>query len=271
MASTRVCANRVLRAACHGRITKRGRGHARGMLVEAARRGSAGTRSRPVRSSCESRARRGQHVAAVATRPWPLQCSSACLLPQARRRSADVEPGRRCMRRRLRDLELGARYRAARGQRAAAHAYVIENHVAVKGASGSSKPRRLTLASSPVGIRVVPSGCARSRNRGATMKAVRGRSLRLAPCSSPRSPLHAREESRAGHARKYLSITSVVHGCLGFVSGDRCCSGRRRIRRRAPDGLPGLQGGLDVRGRRARICLAVVKWVPLSVRTVWTL
>ena len=37
-----------------------------------------------------------------------------------------------------------------------------------------------------------------------------------------------------------------------------------------PNGLSSLQGGLDVRRRRARIAW-VVKWVPLSVRTVWTL
>ena len=52
--------------AYHGRITKQGRGHARGMLVEA---GWAAARSRgPLRSFfLRVQSRRGQHVAAVAT------------------------------------------------------------------------------------------------------------------------------------------------------------------------------------------------------------
>jgi hypothetical protein len=37
-----------------------------------------------------------------------------------------------------------------------------------------------------------------------------------------------------------------------------------------PDGLSGVEGGLDVGGCRARVP-GVVKWIPLSVRTVWTL
>ena len=50
----------------HGRIIKQGREHARGMLVEAAWP-ERERRVRCVRSSCGVRARRGQHVAAVAT------------------------------------------------------------------------------------------------------------------------------------------------------------------------------------------------------------
>src|SRR4051794_10294386 len=51
--------------AYHGRITKRGRGHARGMLVEAA---WAARAPGPLRAFfLRVRARRGQHVAAVAT------------------------------------------------------------------------------------------------------------------------------------------------------------------------------------------------------------
>ena len=37
-----------------------------------------------------------------------------------------------------------------------------------------------------------------------------------------------------------------------------------------PDGLSGVQGGLDV-GTAELVLPGVVKWVPLSVRTVWTL
>ncbi len=52
--------------AYHGRITKQGRGHARGMLVEAA--WAAARASGPLRAFfLRVRARRGQHVAAVAT------------------------------------------------------------------------------------------------------------------------------------------------------------------------------------------------------------
>lgn len=54
------------RPAYHGRITKQGRGHARGMLVEAA--WAAARASGPLRAFfLRVRARRGQHVAAVAT------------------------------------------------------------------------------------------------------------------------------------------------------------------------------------------------------------
>src|SRR5215207_6617293 len=52
--------------AYHGRITKQGRGHARGMLVEAA--WAAARAPGPLRAFfLRVRARRGQHVAAVAT------------------------------------------------------------------------------------------------------------------------------------------------------------------------------------------------------------
>ena len=37
-----------------------------------------------------------------------------------------------------------------------------------------------------------------------------------------------------------------------------------------PDRLPGVEGGLNV-GAAELVLPGVVKWVPLSVRTVWTL
>src|SRR4051812_38461593 len=53
-------------AAHHGRITKQGRGHVRGILVEAA--WAAARAPGPLRALfLRVRARRGQHVAAVAT------------------------------------------------------------------------------------------------------------------------------------------------------------------------------------------------------------
>src|SRR3546814_20774387 len=68
--------------AYHGRITKQGRGHARGMLVEAA--WAAARAPGPLRAFfLRSRARRGQHVAAVATARklatvvWPLPIGAA--------------------------------------------------------------------------------------------------------------------------------------------------------------------------------------------------
>jgi len=109
--------------AYHGRITKQGRGHARGMLVEA---GWAAARAPgPLRSFfLRVQTRRGQHVAAVATARkltiliWHLLTKGESYLW--------ARPALHA--RKLRDLELRAGHKPARGQRGTAHAYNIKSH-----------------------------------------------------------------------------------------------------------------------------------------------
>ena len=106
----------------HGRITKQGRGHARGMLLEAA--WAAAGAPGPLRAFfLRVRARRGQHVAAVATARklaiviWHLLAKGESYVW--------ARPSLHA--RKLRNLELKAGYRAARGQKGAAHAYNIKS------------------------------------------------------------------------------------------------------------------------------------------------
>jgi transposase len=104
--------------AYHGRITKQGRGHARGMLVEAA--WAAARAPGPLRAFfLRISARRGQHVAAVATAR-----KLAVLAWHLLRRQEDyawVRPALHA--KKIRDLELRAGHPARRGQRGAAYAY----------------------------------------------------------------------------------------------------------------------------------------------------
>jgi transposase len=107
--------------AYHGRITKQGRGHARGMLVEAA--WAAVRAPGPLRAFfLRIRARRGQHVAAVATArklavlTWHLVSKGESY--------AWARPALHA--RKLRDLELKAGLPAKRGERGAAHAYNVK-------------------------------------------------------------------------------------------------------------------------------------------------
>jgi transposase len=109
--------------AYHGRITKQGRGHARGMLVEAA--WAAARTPGPLRAfSLRVRARRGQHVAAVATARklailvWHLLTKNESYLL--------ARPALHA--RKLRDLELKAGHKPARGRKGAAHAYNISSY-----------------------------------------------------------------------------------------------------------------------------------------------
>jgi transposase len=106
----------------HGRITKQGRGHARGMLVEAA--WAAARAPGPLRAFfLRVRARRGQHVAAVATARklaiviWHLLVKGESYVWA--RPSLHAK--------KLRDLELKAGYTAARGQKGVAHAYNVKS------------------------------------------------------------------------------------------------------------------------------------------------
>jgi transposase len=109
--------------AYHGRITKQGRGHARGMLVEAA--WAAARAPGPLRAFfLRIRARRGQHIAAVATARklavviWHLLMKGDSY--------AWARPSLHA--KKLRDVELKAGNKAARGQKGIAHAYNIKSH-----------------------------------------------------------------------------------------------------------------------------------------------
>ena len=109
--------------AYHGRITKQGRGHARGMLVEAA--WAAARAPGPLRAFfLRVRSRRGQHVAAVATAR-----KLAILIWHLLRKGESylwARPGLHA--KKIRDLELRAGYQAARGQKGAAHTYNLKSY-----------------------------------------------------------------------------------------------------------------------------------------------
>ena len=102
----------------HGRITKQGSGHTRGMLVEAA--WAAARSPGPLRAFfLRVSARRGQHIAAVATAR-----KLVVVVWHMLRREEDyiwVRPTLHA--RKLRNLELRAGQKPRRGQRGAAHAY----------------------------------------------------------------------------------------------------------------------------------------------------
>ncbi len=107
--------------AYHGRITKQGRGHAEACSSRTTGR----QRERRVLRAffLRVRARRGQHVAAVATAQargliWHLLSKGESYVWARTALHA----------RKLRDLELKAGYKAERGQRGAAHAYNIKSH-----------------------------------------------------------------------------------------------------------------------------------------------
>ena len=137
--------------AYHGRITKQGRGHARGMLVEAA--WAAARAPGPLRAFfLRVRARRGQHVAAVATAR-----KLAVIIWHLLRKGESYAWARPALHtRKLRDLELKAGYKAERGQRGAAYAYNIKSHRDQE-RRWVEQAGRLMRASSPAGIRVDPS------------------------------------------------------------------------------------------------------------------
>jgi transposase len=167
--------------AYHGRITKQGRGHARAMLVEAA--WAAARAPGPLRAFfLRVRARRGQHVAAVATARklaviiWHLLSkgeSYAWTRPALVARQEAARSG----------TEGGpqSRTRAKRSRLRLQYQEPSRSGASMGRASRNglrSLRRRLESAWSQAGAH-------RRRNRGATMKAAR-QGLRLAPCSSPR-------------------------------------------------------------------------------------
>jgi transposase len=109
--------------AYHGRITKQGRGHARGMLVEAA--WAAARAPGPLRAFfLRIRARRGQHVAAVAT----ARKLTVIIWHLLTKGESYVWARASLHAKKLRDLELKAGQKPARGQKGAAYAYNIKSH-----------------------------------------------------------------------------------------------------------------------------------------------
>jgi hypothetical protein len=108
----------------HGRITKQGRGHARGMLVEAAW-AAARPAPGPLRAFfLRVRAKRGQHVAAVATAR-----KLALLIWHLSHKKENYAWARPALQaRKIRKLELKAGYEARRGQKGSAHAYNVKGH-----------------------------------------------------------------------------------------------------------------------------------------------
>ena len=174
--------------AYHGRITKQGRGHARGMLVEAA--WAAARAPGPLRAFfLRVRARRGQHVAAVAT-ARKLAVVIWHLLTQGRelRLGAAVAARQEAARSRAQGrAQGGAR---PEGRRARLQHQEPPRRGAALGRAGRDglRPLRRRLESARA-----EEGAHGRRNRGATMKAARQGS-HLTPCSSPRGRPCARGE-----------------------------------------------------------------------------
>ena len=166
--------------AYHGRITKQGRGHARGMLVEAA--WAAARAPGPLRAFfLRVRARRGQHVAAVATAR-----KLAVLIWHLLTKGESYVWARPALHaKKLRDLELKAGHRATRGQKGVAHAYNIKSHRQEERRwveQAEMAYARFVAGWNPRGPKKATHG---RRNRSATIKAARQVS-HLTPCSSPR-------------------------------------------------------------------------------------
>jgi hypothetical protein len=107
----------------HGRITKQGRGHARGMLVEAA--WAAARAPGPLRAFfLRVSSRRGQHVAAGATAR-----KLAVLIWHLLHKGESYLWARPALHaKKMRELELKAGHPATRGQKGAAHAYNLKSH-----------------------------------------------------------------------------------------------------------------------------------------------
>jgi len=103
----------------HGRITKQGRGHARGMLVEAAARSPGPLRAFFMRV----RAKRGQHIAAVAVARKLAVIAWHVLTKQ--QNYAWTRPALHAQK--LRDAELKAGVPGKRGKKGLAAAYRASN------------------------------------------------------------------------------------------------------------------------------------------------
>ncbi len=125
-----------LQPAYHGRITKQGRAHARGMLVEAA--WVTAKTPGPLRAFfLRIRGRRGEQIAAVATAR-----KLAVLVWHLLTREQDYAWGRPLLwAQKRRSLELRAGLPARRGQRGSAHGYNLKERRAQKQAIGAQAER----------------------------------------------------------------------------------------------------------------------------------
>ena len=135
----------------HGRITKQGRGQARGMLVEAA--WAAARSAGPLRAFfLRISVRRGQHVAAVATAR-----KIAIVVWHMLRDGKDYIWARPALHaKKLRDLQLRAGHQPRRGQRGAAHAYnqaTTRDAERRQAAEGEAAYERVTKGWQPTGPR----------------------------------------------------------------------------------------------------------------------
>ena len=143
----------------HGRITKQGRGQARGMLVEAA--WAAARSPGPLRAFfLRIAARRGQHAAAVATAR-----KMAVVVWHMLRDGKDYTWSRPALHaKKLRDLQLRAGHPPRRGRRGPAHAY---NKAGTReaerrqAADGEAACDRLTRGWQPKGPRRARMGAAK--------------------------------------------------------------------------------------------------------------
>ena len=175
--------------AYHGRITKQGRGHARGMLVEAA--WAAARTPGPLRAFfLRVRARRGQHVAAVATARklailvWHLLTKNESYLlarPALHARNCAISNSRP-----------GTNRRAAKRARLMP---TISGALASRSGASSSRPRRRTLASSPAGTHEGPSQHPRCAQALQTRSDGKG----CAAALSPSCPALGHAVARARH------------------------------------------------------------------------
>ena len=143
----------------HARITKQGRGHARGMLVEAA--WAAARSPGPLRAFFQRvSARRGQHVAAVA-----VARKLAVLAWHLLRRGEDyawVRPALHA--KKLRDLELRAGHPPRKGQRGPAYEYNLKGsreREKRRAEQAETAYRRLAEGWNPKGPKRVRTGAAR--------------------------------------------------------------------------------------------------------------
>ena len=162
-------------------------------------------RVRCVRSSCEFRARGGQHVAAFAT-ARKLAVLIWHLLSKGER-YVWARPALHA--RKLRDLELKAVQDRARPKRRGPRVQYQE-----PSRSGAQMGRASRDASSPVGIRVVPSGCARAPQPRCDDE---GCAAGLAPRAllfAARSPIRE---------RKIAQIPQEPHGSVSWASMINTC------------------------------------------------
>jgi hypothetical protein len=157
--------------AYHGRVSKQGPGRARGLLVEAA--WAAARAPGPLRAFfLRIRARRGQHVAAVATAR-----KLAVLVWHLLTKEQDylwVRPALHTTK--LRRLELTAGHAPARGQRGSAYDYNIKA-TRDQERRRAQQARRSMSGLSPAGTEVA-QGCARALQKRSDNN---GRAARLSP------------------------------------------------------------------------------------------